>query len=103
MKDTVSGFLTSDFIRVFSGRQQQTDDRISFPDVNVINILSTTFSFGCVLRSFSLVMVWLCIFGCKNICVKAPHKMLMKLTTDANFINILLANISSKSVFAAFL
>ncbi len=35
-----------------------------------------------VLRSFSLVTVWLCTFLQKNISKKAALKMLMKLTTD---------------------
>ena len=40
MKDAISGFLATDFIRVFSGRQQRTDDRISFPIKNKVEVLA---------------------------------------------------------------
>jgi len=58
-------------------------------EVNFINILCTPFSYEGAFHSFSLIIVWFCNFWWKNIGAKAACKMLMKLTTEVNFINIL--------------
>jgi len=44
-----------------------------------------------VLRSFSLITVWLCNFWHNNIGTKAACEMLMKLTTGINFVNFIQA------------
>jgi len=57
--------------------------------VNFINILHKTFSYKSILRSYSLISVWLCNFWHKNIDEKAACKMLMKLTTGVDLTNML--------------
>ncbi len=65
------------------------DSVLHNPGDNFINILRTTFFlFEGALHNFSLITIWLCNFWCKNIGKKAVHKMMMKLTTGFNFINI---------------
>ncbi len=56
-----------------------------------------------VKSNFSLVTVRLSNFLRKNIDTKAAHKMLMKLTTSVNFINVLLEPFHIKVFYAAFL
>jgi hypothetical protein len=47
-----------------------------------ISILRAPFTYLSILRSFSLVTVWLIGFCRKNIGAKAAHKILMKLTAS---------------------
>jgi hypothetical protein len=54
-----------------------------------INILQTDFLYQSALRSFSLITVCLRDFWPKNIGTKTALKMLVKLTTGVDFINIL--------------
>jgi len=70
--------------------------------VNFNNILGATFLYKRVLRSFSLVAIWLCKFWQKTIGTEGTCKMLMKLTTGANFNNILLGAFLHKSVLQLF-
>jgi len=53
-------------------------------DVNFTNILRAAFLNKSVLHSFSLITAWL-IFWWNNICNKAAHKMLVKLTIGLAF------------------
>jgi len=69
--------------------------------VNFINILCVPFLYESLLRSFSLITVWLFIFfgKLKYISAKAARKILMKLTTAwVNFANIFCTQ-ASKAVF----
>jgi hypothetical protein len=71
--------------------------------VNFIKILCKPVLYKSVLHSFSLVTVWLCIFLAKEYRgKKAARKMLIKLTTSVNFINILRMNFQTNAVLAAF-
>jgi len=54
------------------------------PGNNLTNILQAAFSYKSVLRSFSLLTVWLAIFWRKSIGAKVAHKMLVKLTKGNN-------------------
>jgi len=57
--------------------------------VNFINILCAPFSYiDGVLRSFSLVIVWLCNFMTQEYREKDANKMLMKLTAGGKILNL---------------
>jgi hypothetical protein len=73
------------------------------PGVNFINVLRAPFSYKSILGSFSLVTVKFETFRRKITGAKAAHKMLMKLTTGVNLINISRAAFFTKVFCTAFL
>ncbi len=71
--------------------------RVSFgPSVNFINVKRTNFTYESLFSSYVLALNELSY-------KKRACKMLMKLTTGVNFINILLAPFRKKVLFEAFL
>jgi len=69
---------------------------VSSSSVNCINILCEPFSYESNLGRFSLVAIKFEIFWSQNIGEEAAHKMLMKLTTGVDFINVLLTAFTLK-------
>jgi len=59
--------------------------------VNFINILQVSFCIKLFCKAFSYYSYWLYNFWQKSIGAKASHKLLVKLTTVVNFINVLRA------------
>ncbi len=59
------------------------------PGVNFINVLRAPFLYKSLWAAFFPLTFWLWIFGANFLCEKCARKMLMKLTTGVNFINIL--------------
>ncbi len=74
-----------------------------FSEINFINILRAPIFAQNVLDSFSLLyLLYFLIFCQKNIDKKAACKMLVKLTTVVNFINVKCINFLYKHRFGSF-
>jgi len=73
-----------------------------FSRIDFTNILCAPFCTKVFCKALLLLQFGLVFFWKKNTSAKAAYKMLVKLTTGVNFINILLVNFLYKSVLPSF-